>query len=141
LMVGLQYLKDSYGLFDDEVVMRWVENPYWQYFCGEQYFQHQMPIDPSSMTRFRHRIGETGCEKILKATVEAGLKSKAIKPAELKRVTVDTTVQEKAVSFPTDSKLLNRSRVRLVKLAQKHRIALRQSCARKGPAALLKANR
>ena len=73
--------------------------------------------------------------------MEAGLKSKTIKPAELKRVTVDTTVQEKAVSFPTDSKLLNRSRVRLVKLAQKHRIALRQSYARKGPAALLKANR
>ena len=141
LMVGLQYLKHTYGLADDAVVMRWVENPYWQYFCGEQYFQHQMPIDPSSMTRFRHRIGETGAEKILKATVEAGLKSKTIKPAELKRVTVDTTVQEKAVSFPTDSKLLNRSRVRLVKLAQKHRIALRQSYARKGPEALLKANR
>ena len=61
LMVGLQSLKHAYGLSDDEVVMRWVENPYWQYFCGEEYFQHQMPIDPSSLSRFRRRIGETGC--------------------------------------------------------------------------------
>jgi IS5 family transposase len=105
-MVGLQYLKHMYALSDDQVVMRWVENPYWQYFCGEEYFQHQLPIDPSSMTRFRRRIGEDGCEKILQATVDVGIDSKTIKRNDLKRVTVDTTVQEKAVSFPTDSKLL-----------------------------------
>ena len=141
LMVGLQYLKHTYGLSDDAVVMRWVENPYWQYFCGEAVFQHQIPIDPSSMTRFRKRIGESGCEKILQVTVKVGLQSKTIKPADLKRVTVDTTVQEKAVSFPTDSKLLNRSRVRLVKLCRKEGVVLRQSYARKGPQALLRANR
>lgn len=141
LMVGLQYLKHTYGLSDDAVVMRWVENPYWQYFCGEEYFLHQIPIDPSSMTRFRKRIGESGCEKILQATVKAGLQSKTIKPADLKRVTVDTTVQEKAVSFPTDSKLLNRSRMRLVKLCRRQDIVLRQSYARKGPQALLRASR
>jgi IS5 family transposase len=141
LMVGLQYLKHTYGLSDEEVVMRWVENPYWQYFCGEEYFQHQMPIDPSSMSRFRRRIGESGCETILQGTVEAGLESKTIKRNDLKRVTVDTTVQEKAVSFPTDSKLLNRSRGRLVKLCRKQDVVLRQSYARKGPEALLLANR
>jgi IS5 family transposase len=141
LMVGLQYLKHLYGLSDDHVVMRWVENPYWQYFCGEEYFQHQLPIDPSSMSRFRRRIGESGCEKILKATVEVGLETKAIKPNDLKRVTVDTTVQDKAVAFPTDSKLLNRSRVRLVRLCRKQGVSLRQSYARKGPEALLLANR
>ena len=141
LMVGLQYLKHMHGLSDDDVVMRWVENPYWQHFCGEEYFQHQLPIDPSSMSRFRRRIGESGCEKILQATVAAGLKSKTIKRNDLKRVTVDTTVQEKAVSFPTDSKLLNRSRVRLVKLCHKHDVRLRQSYARKGPEALLMVNR
>jgi len=141
LMVGLQYLKHMYGLSDDAVVKRWVENPYWQYFCGEDYFQHQLPIDPSSMTRFRQRIGEAGCEQILKLTVQAGLQSKTIKPSDLKRVTVDTTVQEKAVSFPTDSKLLNRARVRLVKLCREHGVVLRQSYARKGPEALLRANR
>ncbi len=141
LMVGLQYLKHIFGMSDEAVVRRWVENPYWQYFCGATYFEHQLPIDPSSMTRFRRRIGESGCEKILQATVSAGLKSKTIKPAHLKRITVDTTVQEKAVSFPTDSKLLNRSRVRLVKLCHEQGVVLRQSYARKGPQALFKANR
>lgn len=141
LMVGLQYLKHMYSLSDDAVVLRWVENPYWQYFCGEEYFQHQLPIDPSSMTRFRQRIGDSGCEKILQATVNVGIQTRTIKPAELKRVTVDTTVQEKAVAFPTDSKLLNRSRVRLVKLCHKHDVPLRQSYARKGPQALLKTSR
>jgi len=141
LMVGLQYLKHSYGLSDDEVVLRWVENPYWQYFCGEEYFQHQIPIDPSSMSRFRRRIGEAGCEKILRVSIEAGLESKTIRRNDLRRVTVDTTVQEKAVGFPTDSKLLNRSRERLVKLCHKQGVVLRQSYARKGPQALLLANR
>ncbi len=141
LMVGLQYLKHVYGMSDQAVVRRWVENPYWQYFCGAIYFEHQLPIDPSSMTRFRQRIGESGCEKIFQATVKAGLRSKTIKPAHLKRITVDTTVQEKAVSFPTDSKLLNRSRIRLVKLCRQNGVVLRQSYARKGPQALFKANR
>lgn len=141
LMVGLQYLKHIYGMSDEAVVRRWVENPYWQYFCGATYFEHQLPIDPSSMTRFRRRIGESGCELILQATVAAGLSSKTIKPAHLKRITVDTTVQEKAVSFPTDSKLLNRSRIRLVKLCREHGVVLRQSYARIGPQALFKANR
>jgi len=141
LMVGLQYLKHVNSMSDEAVVRRWVENPYWQYFCGATYFEHQLPIDPSSMTRFRQRIGEPGCALILQATVTTGLKSKTIKPAHLKRITVDTTVQEKAVSFPTDSKLLNRSRVRLVKLCRQHGVVLRQSYARKGPQALFKANR
>ncbi len=141
LMVGLQYLKHLYGLSDEAVVRRWVENSYWQYFCGAVYFEHQLPIDPSSMMRFRRRIGESGCELILQATVSAGLNSKTIKPAHLKRITVDTTVQEKAVSFPTDSKLLNRSRQWLVKLCHQHGVVLRQSYARKGPQALFKANR
>jgi len=141
LMVALQYLKHIYAMSDEAVVRRWVENPYWQYFCGATYFEHQLPIDPSSMTRFRQRIGESGCELILQATVSAGLSSKTIKPAHLKRINVDTTVQEKAVSFPTDSKLLNRSRIRLVKLCHEHNVVLRQSYARKGPQALFKANR
>ena len=84
------------------MVSGWVENPYWQYFCGEVYFQHEAPVDPSSLTRFRRRIGESGCERILQVTVSAGVQSKAVKAADFKRVTVDTTVQEKAVS-PTDS--------------------------------------
>src|SRR5690349_18265104 len=69
LMVGLHYLKHAFNLSDEEVVYRWIENPYWQYFCGEQYFQHQLPIAPSQMTRFRKRISEKGCEFMLKMTI------------------------------------------------------------------------
>ena len=141
LMVGLQYLKHIHGLSDEAVVSGWVENPYWQHFCGEVYFRHDPPIDPSSMTRFRKRIGEPGCELLLKATIGAGVRSGTVRERDFGRVTVDTTVQEKAVSFPTDSKLLNRSRERLARLCAANGVKLRQSYARKGPEALLKANR
>ena len=141
LMVGLHYLKHIDKLSDEAVVSRWIENPYWQYFCGEKYFQHDLPIDPSSMTRFRKRIGEDGCEKLLQATIEAGLKTGAVKPGDFKRVTVDTTVQEKAVTYPTDAKLLNRSRVRLARLCRRVGVTLRQSYARTGPRLLLQTNR
>ncbi len=69
LMVGLEYLKQIHNLSDEQVVKRWVENPYWQYLCGEVYFRHEMPIDPSSLSRFRHRIGEPGCEKLLAESI------------------------------------------------------------------------
>ena len=91
LMVGLQYLKHCYGLSDEAVVAGWVENPYWQYFCGETHFQHVPPIDPSSLTRFRQRIGESGCERIFQVTVSAGVASRAVKADDFKRVSVDTT--------------------------------------------------
>jgi transposase, IS5 family len=61
-MVGLQLLKHTCNVSDEEVVATWVENPYWQYFCGEQYFRHDLPIDPSLMTGFRKRIGQAGCQ-------------------------------------------------------------------------------
>ena len=141
LMVGLQYLKHCYGLSDEAVVSGWVENPYWQYLCGETYFRHVPPIDPSSLTRFRQRIGESGCETILQVTVAAGVTSRTVKAADFKRVNVDTTVQEKAVSYPTDSKLLNRSRERLVRLCRRQGVRLRQSYRRTGPQALQQANR
>jgi len=139
LMVGLTYLGHAYGLSDEAVVAGWVENPYWQYFCGETYFQHRLPIDSSSMSRWRNRIGEKGCEKILAETLQAGLRSGAVKETSLKRVNVDTTVQPKAVRYPTDSRSYNRCRERLVRLADKHGIKLRQSYARLGPRALRKA--
>ena len=137
LMVGLHYLKHCYGLSDETVtVSGWVENPYWQYFCGETYFQHEAPIDPSSLTRFLQRIGRAGCERILQVTVVTGLPSRTVKAADFKRVNVDTTVQEKAVSCPTDSKLLSRSRERLVRLCRKQGVILRQSYARRDPRVL-----
>ncbi len=141
LMVGLTYLGHAYQLSDEEIVRRWVENPYYQYFCGEQYFRHELPIDPSSLSRWRRRIGEQGAELILKLTVPAGLNTKAVQPSSLERIIFDTTVQEKAVAFPTDSRLYNHSRVRLVKLALAYGIGLRQTYSRLGPQALLKVGR
>lgn len=138
LMCGLHYLKHVYALSDEEVCARWVENPYYQYFCGNVYFEHKLPINPSSMTRFRQRIGEDGAKKLLQLTVEAGVKTKTVKPASFKQVVVDTTVMEKAVAFPTDAKLLNRCREHLVTLTHKQGMGLRQSYARLGKRALLK---
>jgi len=93
LMVALHYLKYQHDLSDEAVVGQWVENPYWQHFSGEQFFQHEMPIDPSSMTRWRKRLGEAGAEAMLKETIETGLRLKVITPAQIQRINVDTTVQ------------------------------------------------
>ena len=71
LVTGLLYLKHTFALSDDEVVARWVENPYYQHFCGERYFQHEMPCDPSSLVRWRKRIGEAGVEWLLRETIKA----------------------------------------------------------------------
>ncbi|MCZ6804902.1 MAG: IS5 family transposase [Proteobacteria bacterium] len=137
LIAGLHYLKHIHNLSDEEVVRGWVENPYWQYFCGEEYFQHKMPLHPTSLTTWRNRLGET----LLKETIKTELKSKTITPNSLNKVTVDTTVQEKNITFPTDSKLLNKVRDNLVKIAAKHRLPLRQNYNRKGPQYALMATR
>jgi len=131
LMVSLHYLKYTHNLSDEDIVSAWVENPYWQYLSGMKCFEHEPPIDPSSMTRWRSRIGEAGAEELLKETVAAGLKLKAVKPHQLKRVNVDTTVQEKEIRFPTDARLYDRARQRLVAAAKKRNISLRQNYNRK----------
>lgn len=137
LMVGLHYLKHTFNLSDEEVVERWIENPYWQYFCGEQYFNHRLPIDPSQMTRFRKRIGTSGCETMLKLTITAGLSSKTITQHSLQVVNVDTTVQDKAVAFPTDARLYHKARKALVRQAKQCGLPLRQSYERVGKYALM----
>lgn len=131
MMVALHYLKYTHNLSDDDVVNGWVENPYWQHFSGMKWFEHKLPIHPSSMSRWRKRIGDAGAEQLLKETIEAGLKLKAIKAFQLKRVNVDTTVQEKEVRFPTDARLYDRARQRLVDAAKKRGIGLRQNYNRK----------
>jgi len=73
LMVGLHYLKHTYNLSDEEVVSQWLENPYWQYLCGNEYFEHGFSIDASSMTRWRKRVSEAGMEKLLEETINTGL--------------------------------------------------------------------
>lgn len=141
LMIGLTYLEHAFGFSDEEVVARWVENPYWQYFCGEEYFQHKMPIDPSSLTRWRKRIGEEGAEAILAATVRAGIASKAVKESSFERINIDTTVQPKAIAFPTDAKLYNHGREILVRISQEAGIQLRQTYSRIGSMAAMMAGR
>ena len=136
LMVALHYLKYTHNLSDEDVVACWVENPYWQYFSGMKWFEHDVPIDPSSMTRWRKRIGESGAEGLLRETIEAGLKIRAVKPHQLKRVNVDTTVQEKEIRFPTDARLYDRARQRLVDAAKDRGITLRQNYNRKSKHAL-----
>lgn len=137
LMVGLHYLKHVYQLSDEEVVAQWVENPYWQHLCGSQYFEHQLPIHPTSMTRWRKKIAAAGAEQLLRETLAAGLQTKLIRPRDLQRVVVDTTVQEKAVADPTDAKLYDDMRRKLVRLAAGAGVPLRQSYARCGPGELI----
>lgn len=141
LMIALHYFKYTFDLSDDDVLRGWVENPYWQYFSGMKYFEHKLPIHPSSMTRWRNRIGEAGATELLKQTIDAGLKLKAVKVTQLKRVNVDTTVQEKDIRFPTDARLYDRARERLVKEAGKREITLRQNYNRLSKQLLLKQSR
>jgi transposase, IS5 family len=141
LMVGLSYLQHTYALSDEEVVARWVENPYWQYFCGFDHLQLALPIDPSSLVRWRQRIGEEGMELLLQATIAAAQRATAVREQSLERVSIDTTVQPKAIAHPLDSRLYHRGREILVRLAKRHGVPLRQSYARLGKRALRLASR
>ena len=133
LVAGLCYLQHAFALSDEAVVARWSENPYWQHFCGETFFQHRLPLDPSSMTRWRKRIGEEGVEWMLTQTIEAGKRAGMVKSNDLKRVTVDTTVMEKNIAHPTDAKLYEKARRKLVGLAREAGIGLRQNYNRLAP--------
>ncbi|QDA37036.1 IS5 family transposase (plasmid) [Paracoccus liaowanqingii] len=133
LVAGLLYLQHAYRLSDEAVVARWVENPYYQHFTGEVFFQHRPPIDPSSLTRWRKRIGEEGAEWLLTKTIEAGRRSGAVKDRSLSRVAVDTTVMEKNIAHPTDARLYETARGKLVALADEGGITLRQNYNRLAP--------
>jgi IS5 family transposase len=141
LMAGLAILKHTYDLSDEVLCERWLENPYYQFFCGEEFFQHRLVFDRSSLTRWRHRMGEERLQALLQESLSVAAKTKAIKPADLNRVIVDTTVQPKNVMFPTDARLLNRAREILVRLAQRRGVKLRQSYARVGKFALIQHQR
>jgi IS5 family transposase len=133
LIAGLLYLQHAFDLSDEEVVWQWVENPYWQVFTGETYLQTEPPIDPSSLTRWRKRLGEAGVEELLAETIEAAKRAGVIKAASVKRVIVDTTVMPKAIAHPTDSRLLERCREHLVKAAARNGLKLRQNYNREAP--------
>lgn len=127
LMVGLLLLQHLHSLSDEQVVRGFVENPYWQFFCGYDFLQWELPIDPSSLTNFRNRIGADAMNKILALTINIAVKSEAVMVKDLEKVIVDTTVMPKNITFPTDSKLYDKARQNLVKLSEKHGLNLRQN--------------
>jgi transposase, IS5 family len=141
LMAGLSILKHTYDLSDEVLCERWMENPYYQFFCGEEFFQHRLVFDRSSLTRWRQRMGEERLQALLQESLSVAAKTDAIKPSDLSRIIVDTTVQPKNIMFPTDARLLNRAREILVRLANRSAIKLRQSYARVGKFALIKHQR
>jgi transposase, IS5 family len=141
LMAGLAILKHTFNLSDEELCARWIENPYFQYLCGEEFFCHVLPFDRSSLTRWRQRMGEEKIMALLQESLSVAVKTGAMKPSDTRRVIVDTTVEPKNVTFPTDAKLLNRAREKLVKLAKKLGVDLRQSYVRVGKLALIKHQR
>ena len=141
LMAGLAILKHMENLSDETLCERWLENPYYQLFCGEAFFQHEAPFDRSSMTRWRQRMGEARLTALVQESLHLATRSGAAKPADFTKMIVDTTVQPKAITFPTDAKLTQRAREKLVGLARKHGVKLRQSYARVGKAALIRHQR
>ena len=142
LMVGLTYLKYLYNLSDRKLIQIFLQNPLWQYFCGFEYMQDKVPCDSSSLTCFRReRLKEEGCQELLRETVELGQRCGFIKPSRLSEVIVDTTVQEKDISFPTDSKLMNKVREGLVNVCKERGIRLRQSYKFKGKREAIRSSR
>jgi IS5 family transposase len=109
LMVGLHLIKHARGVSDEQVCAQWIENAYFQFFCGETYFQTKLPLDRTSMSVWRGRIGAEKLELLLAETLAAATRAKAVDPSQMQRVTVDTTAQTKAVAHPTDSHLLLRA--------------------------------
>jgi transposase, IS5 family len=132
LMASLLYLKHSFNLSDEELVVRWSENVLWQFFSGMGYYEHRLPCDATQIGRFRHALGEDGMEQLLKATIDAAVAMKAVKPRDLERVIVDTTVQEKAIAHPVDSRLLEIARHKVVSAAKRAGIGLKQTFAKEG---------
>ena len=132
LMASLVYLKHSFNLSDEELVVRWSENVLWEFFSGMHYYEHRLPCDATQIGRFRRDLGEDGMELLLKATIDTALAIKAVKPKELERVIVDTTVQEKAIAHPVDSRLIEIARHKVVSAAKRVCIQLKQTFAKEG---------
>jgi IS5 family transposase len=128
-MVCLLYLKHAFNVSDEELVECWSENVVWQYFSGLAYYTPKLPCDATQIGRFRTAIGEAGVEELLKISIDAAVEMKAVKPSECERVIVDTTVQEKAIAHPVDSRLLEVARAKVVEAARAVGIRLKQTFA------------
>ena len=132
LMISLLYLKHAFNLSDEELVVRWSENVLWQFFSGMVYYEHRLPCDATQIGRFRRALGEEGLEELLRASIDIAVGIGAVKPKDLERVIVDTTVQEKAIAHPLDSRLLEIARHKVVGAAKRAGIALKQTFAKEG---------
>src|SRR5262244_4002753 len=139
-MIGLLLLKHIYALSDEEVCERWVENPYFQFFTGEEFFQHAFPHERSGLSHWRKRLGDK-LELLLAESLRVAHTSGALRTRDLVRVTVDTTVQPKNITFPTDAKLVHAAIKGLNRLARQHGVSLRQSYLRLAKRAAMMAGR
>jgi transposase, IS5 family len=141
LLVGLTYLKYVSNKSDEEVLKEWVENPYWQFFCGERYFQKSVPCDRSTLSRWRKRIGEKGAEELFDESLSVAFSQGCLKLSHFKELYVDTTVQEKNIAYPSEANLLNRARAKLVMACEGIGLRLRQKYTRVGKLLQIKAHR
>jgi transposase, IS5 family len=134
LRVSLLYLKNSFNLSDEELVERWAENVQWQGWSGMDYYEPRLQCDATQIGRFRRLLGEDGLEQLLKVTIECAVQMKAVRPADLKRVIADSTVQSKAIAHPVDSRLLEIARHKVISAAKRASIACKQTYAKEGRA-------
>jgi len=139
-VIGLLLLKHIYGLSDEGVCERWVHDPYFQHFTGAEFFQHAFPHERSDLSHWRKRLGDK-LELLLAESLRVAHAAGALRTRDLKRVTVDTTVQPKAITFPTDAKLLHAAIKGLNRLAGKCGVRLRQSYLRIAKRAAMMAGR
>jgi Transposase domain (DUF772) len=124
LVAGLFILKHMHDLSDEVLCARWLENPYYQFFCGEVSFCHKLPFERSSLTHWRHRLGEAQLVALIQESLSVAHKTGALATRDLERVVVDTTVQPKAIAHPTDARLCHRALEKLVDLAETQRSAV-----------------
>ena len=139
-MIGLLLLKHMFGLSDEGVCERWVYDPYFQHFTGEEVFQHEFPHERSDLSHWRKRLGDK-LELLLAESLRVAHSSGALRTKDLARVTVDTTVQPKNITFPTDAKLLHAAIKGLNRLARQHAVRLRQPYLRVARRAAMMAGR
>jgi transposase, IS5 family len=130
LVEGLFILKHMNNLSDEVLCARWLENPYYQFFCGELSFCHALPFERSSLTHWRQRLGEEQLVALIQESLAVAHRTAALATPDLERVVVDTTVQPKAIAHPTDARLCHRALENLVALARRHGVPLRQSYSR-----------
>ncbi len=141
LLVGLHYLKHTFDESDESLLERWVENPYWQHFCGFETMQHDLPLHSTSLTKWRQRVGAEKLAEMLTETIALALREQQVTKRELAQVIVDTTVQEKNITHPTDSKLYHTAIIKLGRAAKDRGVTLRQTYVRVAKKASIKVSR